>query len=109
MDIARKGRDKSEHRKLLGVKVSRTLIKELRQYAEFVGQPINYCAEKLMEYGLSQDHEFQNETRSPGRLPHGSEKGWDAFVTMGKTAVPGKVADASFRHDRYLYGGRTKK
>ena len=95
-------------RKLLGVKIRRQVILELKEYAKFVGQPINYCAEKLMEYGLSHEYHFQRRMRSRDRHSRDRQKGWVAFLAMGKKAASGKVNDASVRHDSYLYG-RSRK
>jgi hypothetical protein len=95
-------------RKLLGVKIRLSLIQQLKEYAESVDRPINYCAEKLMEYGLSHQYEY-HQRRSANQPSQDLDKGWDAFLTMGATAVRGKRTDTSIRHDSYLYGpGKTK-
>ena len=36
-----------------------------------------------------------------------SEKGWEAFLSLGKDAVPGCLENASQDHDRYLYGKKS--
>lgn len=33
-----------------------------------------------------------------------SEGAWDVFRSLGRDAQPGKLADPSVQHDRYLYG-----
>lgn len=33
-----------------------------------------------------------------------SEKGWEAFLSLGNNAVPGRLENAAQDHDRYLYG-----
>ena len=111
MSIVRKGKERSEVRKLLGIKISKRIITELKQYARYVGHPINYCAEKLLEYALSGDHEFRANKRSVRKAitdPGAVEKAWNAFMAMGKNATQGKSTDASIHHDRYLYGRSVK-
>jgi hypothetical protein len=33
-----------------------------------------------------------------------SEKGWDVFRALGRSAQPGRLPNAAAEHDRYLYG-----
>ncbi len=33
-----------------------------------------------------------------------SEAAWDVFRSLGSDAQPGRLADPSIKHDRYLYG-----
>ncbi|KXB09295.1 hypothetical protein AKJ60_00575 [candidate division MSBL1 archaeon SCGC-AAA385M11] len=33
-----------------------------------------------------------------------SEKGWEAFLSLGNNAVQGRLKNAAQDHDRYLYG-----
>ena len=99
-------------KKLLGVKISKRVIKKLKQYAQYVGQPINYCAEKLLEYALLSDSEFQfskGDMRKPDGSPENDEKAWEIFISMGKDAVTGKNTDISVHHDRYLYSKPERK
>lgn len=112
MPVVRNVGRNSEPRKLLGVKISNRVIKELKQYAKYVGYPINYCAEKLLEHALRFDHEFQANKKQGRRIridPVAAEKAWNAFLSMGRNAVEGKVDDLSVHHDRYLYNIKSKR
>jgi len=40
--------------------------------------------------------------RTPG--PEQIEEAWEAFDQLGQSSDPGRLSDASVRHDEYLYG-----
>ena len=33
-----------------------------------------------------------------------SARGWEVFLSLGRTAQPGQLSNAAVEHDRYLYG-----
>jgi hypothetical protein len=36
--------------------------------------------------------------------PEQAEEAWEAFCQLGQSPVPGRLPNASARHDEYLYG-----
>jgi predicted nucleic-acid-binding protein len=42
-----------------GATISKRVLEKLKAYSDYVQQPINYCADRLLDYALENDLEFQ--------------------------------------------------
>jgi len=93
-----------------GAKISKRVLEKLKAYSEFVQQPINYCADRLLDYALENDLEFRAYLKSKDGGAKGvtEEQAWKAFLVIGRTATKGQVTNGSTEHDKYLYGHKGK-
>lgn len=93
-------------KKLFGAKIRTEVLDQLKAYSEYVQQPLNHCVDRLLEFALAHDLEFQAYWRARRqRKPISTTAdAWALFLDLGRQARPSSVTDASVRPDDYLYG-----